>query len=176
MPSYHVLAESEHELQNPTSPEKIRLLGERMRLGSESSVLDVASGRGGPALILAETLGCHIACVEKAEEFDAAARTRSRERSLDSLIEFVHADAQDFVAGREAYDAALCLGASFIWDGLPGPWPPSIPRCVAVGSSPSASPTGGSGRFPRGPNWTRVRTSSRSPTPSSASERQDWNR
>jgi len=32
MPSYHVLAESEHELQNPTSPEKIRLLGERMRL------------------------------------------------------------------------------------------------------------------------------------------------
>jgi SAM-dependent methyltransferase len=120
MPSYHVVAESEHEIQNPTSPEKIRLLGERMRLGSESSVLDVASGRGGPALILAESFGCHITCVEKAKEFDAAARTRGRERSLDSLIEFVHADAHDFVAGREAYDAALCLGASFIWDGLPG--------------------------------------------------------
>lgn len=119
MPPYHVVAESEHELQNPTSPEKIRLLGERMRLGSESAVLDVASGRGGPAMILAETFGCHITCVEKAEEFDAAARRRARERSLDSLIEFVHADAQDFVAGREAYDAALCLGASFIWEGLP---------------------------------------------------------
>jgi hypothetical protein len=43
MPSYHVVAESEHELQNPTSPEKIRLLGERMRLGSESSVLESPS-------------------------------------------------------------------------------------------------------------------------------------
>jgi SAM-dependent methyltransferase len=118
MPSYHTVVESQHELQNPTSPEKIRLLGDRMRLGSGSSVLDVASGRGGPAMILAETYGCHITCVEKAEEFDAAARRRAHEAGLDSLIEFVHADALRFLAERELYDAVLCLGASFIWDGL----------------------------------------------------------
>ena len=34
MPSYHEVAESEHELQNPTSPGKIRLLGAGMRLDS----------------------------------------------------------------------------------------------------------------------------------------------
>jgi hypothetical protein len=45
MPSYHLVAESEHELQNPTSPAKIRLLGQQMRLGSGSTILDVASGR-----------------------------------------------------------------------------------------------------------------------------------
>ncbi|HEY3211805.1 MAG TPA: class I SAM-dependent methyltransferase [Actinomycetota bacterium] len=138
MPSYHVVAESEHELQNPTSPEKIRLLGDRMRLGSGSSVLDVGSGRGGPAMILAETFGCHITCVERAEEFDAAARRRAGEAGLDSLIEFVHADAEDFMAEREAYDAALCLGASFIWDGLPGTLAALVPAMrgggfVAVG-------------------------------------------
>jgi cyclopropane fatty-acyl-phospholipid synthase-like methyltransferase len=60
MPSYHLVAESGHELQNPTSPAKIRLLGRRMRLGSESTVLDIASGRGGPAMILVETFGCRI--------------------------------------------------------------------------------------------------------------------
>jgi SAM-dependent methyltransferase len=120
MPSYHTVVESEHEFQNPTSPEKIRLLGDRMQLGSGSSVLDVASGRGGSAVILAETFGCHVTCVEKAEEFDAAARRRVGEAGLDSLIEFVLADAHDFMTEREAYDAALCLGASFIWDGLPG--------------------------------------------------------
>ncbi|MGH3119277.1 MAG: SAM-dependent methyltransferase [Gaiellales bacterium] len=98
MPSYHVVAESEHELQNPTSPEKIRLLGDRMRLGTRSNVLDVASGRGGPATILAETFGCHITCVERAEEFDAAARRRAHDAGLDQLIEFVHADARDFPA------------------------------------------------------------------------------
>jgi hypothetical protein len=31
MPSYHVVAESQHELQDPTSPGKIRLLGEARR-------------------------------------------------------------------------------------------------------------------------------------------------
>jgi cyclopropane fatty-acyl-phospholipid synthase-like methyltransferase len=120
MPSYHTVAESEHELQNPTSPAKIRLLGRRMRLGSESTVLDVASGRGGPAMILAETFGCRITCVEKADEFDAAARRRANEKGLEQLIEFVHANARDFSAEREGYDAAMCLSASFIWDGLPG--------------------------------------------------------
>jgi cyclopropane fatty-acyl-phospholipid synthase-like methyltransferase len=113
MPSYHVVAESEHELQNPTTPGKIRLLGDRMRLGTRSNVLDVASGRGGPAIILAETFRCHITCVEKAEEFDAAARRRAHEEGLDQLIEFVHADARDFLAEHEGYDAAMCLGASF---------------------------------------------------------------
>jgi SAM-dependent methyltransferase len=119
MPSYHLVAESEHELQNPTSPVKIRLLGRRMRLGSASTVLDIGSGRGGPAMILAETFGCRITCVETADEFDAAARRRANEKGLDQLIEFVHADARDFPAEREGYDAAMCLGASFIWNGLP---------------------------------------------------------
>jgi SAM-dependent methyltransferase len=138
MHSYHVVAESEHELQNPTSPEKIRLLGDRMRLGSASSVLDVASGSGGPAMILAKTFGCHITCVEKAEEFHAAARRRAHEKGLEQLIEVVHANARDFSAERERYDAALCLGASFIWDGLPGTLAALVPAVrgggfVAVG-------------------------------------------
>ena len=120
MPSYHVVAESEHELQNPTSPEKIRLLGDRMRPDSGSAVLDVASGRGGPAIILAETFGCHITCVESVHEFDEAARRRAHEKGLDKLIEFVHADARHFLPEHEGYDAAICLGASFIWGGLPG--------------------------------------------------------
>jgi Methyltransferase domain len=120
MRSYHLVAEREHELQNPTSPGKIRLRGDRMRLGSESTVLDVASGRGGPAMILAETFGCRITCVERAKEFDAAAGRRANEKGLEQLIEFGHADAREFSPVLERYDAALCLGASFIWDGLPG--------------------------------------------------------
>ena len=120
MPSYHVVAESEHELQNPTSPEKIRLLGAGMRLDSGSSVLDVASGRAGPAMLLAGTFGCRITCVERADEFDEAARRRAREKGLDQLIEFVHGDARDFLANAGNYDAAICLGGSFVWDGLPG--------------------------------------------------------
>jgi SAM-dependent methyltransferase len=120
VPWYYAVVEREHELQNPTSPEKIRLLGERMRLGPDSHVLDVASGRGGPAVLLAEAFRCRITCVERATDFDAVARQRVREAGLEERIELVCADAHAFPLEPERYDAALCLGASFIWDGLAG--------------------------------------------------------
>lgn len=120
MPWYHAVVERYHELQNPTSAEKIRLLGERLGLGPESYVLDVASGRGGPALVLASEFGCRITSVERAEEFVDVARRRTREANLAGLIEIVHSDASTLLVEREHYDAALCLGASFVWDGLAG--------------------------------------------------------
>jgi SAM-dependent methyltransferase len=120
MPWYHAVVEGEHELQNPTSAEKIRLLGERLWLGPESRVLDVASGRGGPALVLAGAFGCRITCVERSEEFHAVAQSRVAAAGLEVLIELVHADALEFPLEPARYDAALCLGASFVWDGLAG--------------------------------------------------------
>jgi precorrin-6B methylase 2 len=119
-PWYFAVAERDHDLQNPTSAEKIRLLGERLRLGPGKHLLDVASGRGGPALILAGEFSCRITGVEKAEEFYEVACERSRAGGLESLVEFVHADAREFPLERETYDVAMCLGASFIWDGLDG--------------------------------------------------------
>src|SRR6266498_512942 len=50
---WYEIAERDHELQNPTSAEKIRLLGEYLRLGRESRILDIACGKAGPALVLA---------------------------------------------------------------------------------------------------------------------------
>jgi SAM-dependent methyltransferase len=113
---WYAVVEAEHELQNPTSPEKIRLLGERLGLGRDSHVLDVASGRGGPALVLAEAFGCRLTCVEQAPEFVAAARERVAAAGLEERIELVEADASTFEPGR--YDAALCLGATFVYGGL----------------------------------------------------------
>jgi SAM-dependent methyltransferase len=120
VPWYFAVAESQHELQNPTSAEKIRLLGERMRLDASSRVLDVASGRGGPALVLADAFGCRVRCVERAPEFAEAARRRVREAGLEELVEIVEQDARHYAIEAARYDAALCLGASFVWDGLDG--------------------------------------------------------
>ena len=109
------ISERDHDIQNPTSPEKIRLLGERLRLGPESRVLDIASGRGGPAIVLASTFGCRIVAVERSRVFAAAARERIAAASLDHLVEVHERDAVDFPLEREAWDAALCLGATFVW-------------------------------------------------------------
>ena len=109
---WYAVTEAKHELQNPTSADKIRLLGERLGLGPSSRVLDIASGKGGPARILAREFGCRITCVERAPEFVAVAR----QRALDQ-IEVVEADAKDFPI-EPGYDAALCIGASFAYGGL----------------------------------------------------------
>jgi SAM-dependent methyltransferase len=113
---WYAVVEARHELQNPTNPEKIRELGERLDLGPDSHVLDIASGKGGPALLLAETFGCRLTCVERAPEFVAAARERTAAAGLEDRIEIVEADAATYEPAR--YDAALCLGASFAYGGL----------------------------------------------------------
>jgi SAM-dependent methyltransferase len=118
MPWWYAVAERDHDIQNPTSPEKIRLLGERLRLTARSQVLDVACGKGAPAVLLASTFGCRITGVERAAEFAAAARARVAAAGLDDRIEIVEQDAKELDLEAERYDVAMCLGASFIWDGL----------------------------------------------------------
>jgi SAM-dependent methyltransferase len=133
MPWYYSIAERDHDFQNPTSAEKIRRIGEWLRLGPESRVLDIASGKGGPALILAASFGCRITCVERAPEFAAAARVRVAKAGLGDSIEVVESDARDFPLEPESWDAALCLGATFVWDDLDGTLSALLPSVRAGG-------------------------------------------
>jgi SAM-dependent methyltransferase len=120
MPWYFAVAEHDHEIQDPTSPEKIRDLGRLLRLGPDSRVLDVACGKAGPALVLAAEFGCSILGVERAPEFVAAGRERISAAHLAERIEIVEGDARAFPLEPESWDAALCLGASFVFDDLEG--------------------------------------------------------
>jgi SAM-dependent methyltransferase len=113
---WHAVVEAEHQIQNPTSADKIRLLGERLGLGPGSHVVDIASGNGGPAVLLAGTFGCRLTCIERAPEFVATARERVAAAGLDDRVEIVQADASTYELGH--YDAALCLGATFAYGGL----------------------------------------------------------
>jgi len=120
VPWYFAIAERDHQIQDPTSPEKIRQLGSLLRLGPESRVLDVACGKAGPALVLAAEFGCSILGVERAQEFVAAGRERIAKAGLGDRIEIVEGDASAYPLEDEAWDAALCLGASFVYHDLDG--------------------------------------------------------
>jgi SAM-dependent methyltransferase len=109
------IAERDHDIQNPMSAERIRLLGEYLRLDGDSRVLDIACGKAGPALILASTFGCKITGIELRERFADEARARIAARGLQSLIEVHTADGASVPIEPEAWDAALCLGATFVW-------------------------------------------------------------
>lgn len=109
------MVERDHEIQNPTNPEKIRRLGRYLRLGPTSRVLDIACGKAGPALILASTHGCRIDGIELRPAFADEARARIAAQSLGDLIEVRTADAAGVALEPGLWDAALCLGASFVW-------------------------------------------------------------
>jgi SAM-dependent methyltransferase len=117
IPRYFVVAEREHELQNPISNEKLLLLGERLGLGAETRVLDIASGRGGPAVLLAKEFGCSIRGIEIAPEFHAVAVERAEAAGVAERVTFELGDAAqaDLASG---WDVAMCLGASFVWGNL----------------------------------------------------------
>jgi SAM-dependent methyltransferase len=118
IPRYYVVAEALHDLQNPTSTEKLLLLGERLALDAGSRILDIASGRGGPAVLLADAFGCAVHGIEVSPDFHAVAAERAHSAELSDRLTFDLADAASVAFEPEAYDAALCLGASFVYGGL----------------------------------------------------------
>jgi SAM-dependent methyltransferase len=109
------VAERDHEIQDPTSAEKVRLLGAYLRLDGSSRVLDLACGKAGPALVLAEAFGCRVQGVELRPDFADEARARVAQRGLGELVSIETADAAAYPLEPQAWDAALCLGASFVW-------------------------------------------------------------
>jgi SAM-dependent methyltransferase len=135
---YYAVAERDHDLQNPTSAEKIRQLGELLRLGPETRVLDVACGMGGPAMLLAATFGSRIVGVERSPDFVGWGRERIEAAGLGDRIEIVEGDARAYPLEPGAWDAALCLGATFVFDDLDGTLEALVPSVrpggmVAVG-------------------------------------------
>jgi SAM-dependent methyltransferase len=107
------MVERDHDIQNPTSPEKIRLAGEYLRLGPDDRVLDIACGKCGPAILLAQAFGCRIHGIELREGFAAEGRRRIAEAGLADRIDVEVADASKAELGT--YDVALCIGAAFVW-------------------------------------------------------------
>src|SRR5437868_5649773 len=106
MPWYYAVAERDHEIQNPTNAEKIALLGNYLRLTPDSRVIDLACGKGGPAILLASTFGCSVLGIERAPEFVEAAQDRIAAAGVGDLVEVLEADAHAYPLEPATWDAA----------------------------------------------------------------------
>jgi SAM-dependent methyltransferase len=115
MLAWHELVDRDHDLQNPTSPAKIRRVGSYLRLSRDTRVLDIACGTGGPALVLAREFGCHIDGLDVSTVFVDNARQRISDAGLLDLISVDVGDAAQAAFEPGVYDVALCLGAAFVW-------------------------------------------------------------
>ena len=120
--AWYEVVEAEHEFQNPVSRDTIVWVGQKLGLGRPVSlgwsrrVLDVGCGTCGPAIVLAQEFHCRLTCVDLSREFLRRGWERIEEAHVDALITIEHADANERAFGE--YDAAICLGASFVFGGL----------------------------------------------------------
>lgn len=107
-----------HEIINVSSPDKIRTLGSRLGLDPATTVLDLACGTGGPAVILASAYGCRVTGVDHHEPFLQDARRRADAAGVGHLLDVVHQDGAEFMDAAATFDVALCLGAPWILGGF----------------------------------------------------------
>lgn len=84
-------------------------LAGRMRLGTDSRVLDIGSGLGGPARTLAETYGCHVTGIDLTRAFCEAAEAMSGWVGLGDLTTYRQGDALDLPFGSDSFDAAMTI-------------------------------------------------------------------
>ena len=94
-----------------TAAEVQRLL-QWLKLGPASQLLEVACGSGGPALYVAETIGCNICGVDNNENGIATARQASSQKGFAGKVRFEVADANGRLPfDAESFDAILCMDA-----------------------------------------------------------------
>lgn len=60
---------------------------EKATIGANQRVLDVGAGLGGPARMIASTLGCQVTCVEMSPDYCAGARLLNTLTGLDHRVE-----------------------------------------------------------------------------------------
>lgn len=83
-------------------------LAERLGLGRNSRVLDIASGRGTSALYLAEHFGCEVVGVDLSEENVRLATAAAVELGLSDRVHFILGDAEHLAMADASFSAIIC--------------------------------------------------------------------
>jgi len=112
------ISERYMELVNPSTPEKTVQFGQYLRLHEGSRVIDFGCGYAEALVLWAEHFGIVGTGIEVREYACERARKRVAEVGLKNRIEIVCANAAQYTFEEQAFDAATCIGASFIWGGF----------------------------------------------------------
>ena len=92
--------------------EELRKFAGWLEIGSESLVLEVACGSGGPALFLARETGCRLIGIDINEQGIATAQDMARQAGLDARVTFRQVDGtQRLPFADNTFDALICIDA-----------------------------------------------------------------
>jgi ubiquinone/menaquinone biosynthesis C-methylase UbiE len=105
------------EILNPSTPEKIIKLGKLLKLKQGSRVIDFGCGTAESLIIWAEEFGINGIGIDISKDFCDRAKKKLAERGLSDRIKIVCSNGVDYVFEEGVFDAATCVGATFIWGG-----------------------------------------------------------
>jgi len=105
------------EILNPSTPEKIIKLGKLLKLKEGNRVIDFGCGSAESLIIWAEEFGITGIGIDISEDFCDRAKKKLAVRGLSDKIEIVCSNGADYVFEERTFDAATCIGATFIWGG-----------------------------------------------------------
>ncbi len=111
------IAQGALPIMNPTTPEKVLAAGEGAGLSAASRVVEVGCGNGTILALWGEAFGISGVGIEQRRSACETAEQLLAEAGLDKRISVLCMDGRDFVAD-EAFDCAVCVGASHIWNGF----------------------------------------------------------
>lgn len=93
---------------HPGGAQLTERLGRILNLGPDTRVLDVASGRGDGALVLAGRFGCEVVGLDYGWRNVEAATNEARMRGLSDKVTFYCGDAERLPFADGAFDAVVC--------------------------------------------------------------------
>ncbi len=105
------------EILNPSTPEKIIKLGKLLKLKQGSRVIDFGCGSAESLILWAEEFGITGIGVDISKDFCNKAKKKLAERELSDRVKIFCSPGADYVFEEETFDAATCIGATFIWGG-----------------------------------------------------------
>lgn len=112
------IAERYMELINPMSADKVIEAGRHLELKPGGRVIDFGCGYGEALALWAEKYGISGIGIDFRENAVARARRKMADRGLADRIEIVRSKGAEYEFEKNAFDAAVCMGASFIWEGF----------------------------------------------------------
>ncbi|NNE48122.1 MAG: class I SAM-dependent methyltransferase [Rhodothermales bacterium] len=117
---YFAIGHEHHVFWNPLSEAKVDELIELLALPDEAQVVDIGCGKAEFLVRTVRRWNCSAVGVDMSPYCVADARAKIEAAGLASAVEIVEANGSDYSAKPLSFDAAVCLGASWIWGGLEG--------------------------------------------------------
>mgnify|MGYP005847570893 CR=1 FL=1 len=112
------ISERYMELINPSCPEKLLQVGRVLGLSPHSRVIDFGCGFAEMLSLWADHYGISGVGIDIREHACQRARAKVEARGLADRIQIICGDAARHQFEKRSFDVAVCLGASFIWDGF----------------------------------------------------------